>query len=161
MSIIINEEKNIFTLQTKSTSYQMKVDSYGLLLHTYYGKKIPVADMSYNFEKDYYLSFSPYDAISQPWHPHSVDMLPQEISTYGNGDFRESAINIRQADGSLGVELRYDSFKVEDKKYTLSGLPSFYGDNAQTLVITLKDKIYDGKWTTPRQYYEDGSNADW
>ena len=25
----------------------------------------------------------------------------------------------------------------------------------------LKDKIYDGKWTTPRQYYEDGSNADW
>ena len=25
----------------------------------------------------------------------------------------------------------------------------------------LMDKIYDGKWTTPRQYYEDGSNADW
>ena len=25
----------------------------------------------------------------------------------------------------------------------------------------IKDKIYDGKWTTPRQYYEDGSNADW
>ncbi len=25
----------------------------------------------------------------------------------------------------------------------------------------LKDKIYDGKWTTPRQYFEDGSNADW
>lgn len=25
----------------------------------------------------------------------------------------------------------------------------------------LKDKIYDGKWTTPRQYYEDGSIAEW
>lgn len=25
----------------------------------------------------------------------------------------------------------------------------------------LQDKIYDGKWTTPRLYYEDGSNADW
>ena len=25
----------------------------------------------------------------------------------------------------------------------------------------LKDKLYDGKWTTPRQYYEDGSVADW
>ena len=25
----------------------------------------------------------------------------------------------------------------------------------------LKEKIYDGKWTTPRQYYEDGSIADW
>lgn len=25
----------------------------------------------------------------------------------------------------------------------------------------LKDKIYDGKWTTPRLYFEDGSNAEW
>ena len=25
----------------------------------------------------------------------------------------------------------------------------------------LKDKAYDGKWTTPRQYFEDGSVADW
>ena len=25
----------------------------------------------------------------------------------------------------------------------------------------IKEKIYDGKWTTPRQYFEDGSVADW
>ena len=25
----------------------------------------------------------------------------------------------------------------------------------------LKDKIYDGNWSTPRIYHEDGSNADW
>jgi len=25
----------------------------------------------------------------------------------------------------------------------------------------LQDKIYDGKWTTPRLYHEDGSVADW
>ena len=25
----------------------------------------------------------------------------------------------------------------------------------------LREKLYDGKWTTPRQYFEDGSNADW
>ncbi len=143
MPIILNEENKIFTLQTKSTSYQMKVDSYGLLLHTYYGKKIPAYDMSYNFENSYYLSFSPYDAIAKPWNPHSVDILPQEISTYGNGDFRESAINVRQADGSLGLELRYDSYKIEKGKYSLQGLPAFYGDDAETLIITLKDKVYD------------------
>ncbi len=142
MSIIINEEKNLFTLQTNSTSYQMKVDDYGLLLHTYYGKKIPDFDMSYNLN-DYYLSFSPYDAIGEGWKPHSVDILPQEISTFGNGDFRESAINLRQADGSLGLELRYHSFKTEKGKYSLEGLPAFYGDNAETLIITLKDKVYD------------------
>jgi alpha-galactosidase len=114
MSIIINEEKNLFTLQTKSTSYQMKVDSYGLLLHTYYGKKIPVCDMSYNIENGYYLSFSPYDAIGEPWSPHSVDILPQEIATYGNGDFRDSAINLRQADGSLGLEFGYVCLRLLD-----------------------------------------------
>lgn len=143
MPIIINEENKIFTLQTKSTSYQMKVDYYGLLIHTYYGKKIPVADMSYNIENGYYLSFSPYDAIAMPWNPHSVDILPQEISTFGNGDFRDSAINLRQADGSLGLELRYDSYKIEKGKYSLKGLPSFYGEDAETLIVTLKDKIYD------------------
>ena len=25
----------------------------------------------------------------------------------------------------------------------------------------LADKIYDGKWTTPLQFFEDGSVADW
>lgn len=142
MSIIINEEKNLFTLQTQSSCYQMKVDDLGLLLHTYYGKKIPVTDMSYNLD-GYYLSFSPYDYMGTGWKPHSVDLLPQEISTFGNGDFRESAINLRQADGTLGFELRFDSYKTEKGKYSLEGLPSFYGDNAETLIITLKDKVYD------------------
>ena len=142
MSIIVNKEKRLFTLQTESTSYQMKVDEYGLLLHTYYGKRIPVTDMSYNLS-DYYFSFSPYDAIGEGWKPHSVDILPQEISTFGNGDFRDSAINLRQADGSLGLELRYHSYKIENGKYSLEGLPAFYGDDAKTLVVTLKDKVYD------------------
>ncbi len=148
MAILINEEKKIFTLQTKGSTYQMKVDSLGLLLHTYYGKKLPDSlqtDMSYNMEK-WYLSFSPYDHIDKEngrWHPHSVDILPQEISTFGNGDFRDSAINLRQADGALGLELRYHSYKIEDKKYSLEGLPAFYGDDAKTLVVTLKDKAYD------------------
>ena len=140
MSISVNEK--LFTLQTQSTSYQMKVDDLGLLLHTYYGKKIPVYDMSYALD-DYYLSFSPYDGFTKEGRCHSVDILPQEISTFGNGDFRESAINLRQADGSLGLELRFDSFEIQKGKYRLEGLPSFYGDNAETLIVTLKDKAYD------------------
>ena len=37
MAIIIKD--NVFTLQTKNSTYQMKADSKGVLLHTYYGKK--------------------------------------------------------------------------------------------------------------------------
>lgn len=143
MPIFIDDKEKIFTLQTANSSYQMKVSEYGLLLHTYYGKTIPIEDMSYTFTGDC-LSFSPYDAMPQDrWDPHSVDILPQEISTFGNGDFRESALNVRQADGSLGLELRYHSYSFESGKYSLEGLPAFYGDKAQTLIITLKDKIYD------------------
>ena len=142
MSIVINNEEKIFTLQTKSTSYQMKVDELGLLLHTYYGKRIPEVDMSYNLDA-YYLSFSPYDGGTSTGGCHSVDILPQEISTFGNGDFRDSAINLRQADGSMGLELRYHSHKLEKGKYKLEGLPSFYGDDAETLIVTLKDKVYN------------------
>ena len=142
MPIIIDDQNKIFTLQTKSSAYQMKVNELGLLMHTYYGKKIPVMDMSYNMD-DMYLSFSPYDGFMDNGRPHSVDMLPQEISTFGNGDFRESAINLRQADGSMGLELRFDSYNFEKGKYTLEGLPAFYGKEAKTLVVTLKDKIYD------------------
>ena len=39
MAVYVNEKQRTFTLQTKNTTYQMKVDAYGMLLHTYYGEK--------------------------------------------------------------------------------------------------------------------------
>ena len=45
MAIII--KNNVFTLQTKNSTYQMKADSKGILLHTYYGRKTDETDYSY------------------------------------------------------------------------------------------------------------------
>ena len=39
MAVIYNQEKRIFSLQTKNTTYQMKADQLGYLLHLYYGKE--------------------------------------------------------------------------------------------------------------------------
>ena len=39
MAILFNELDNTFTLHTKNTTYQMKVDQYGVLLHLYYGAR--------------------------------------------------------------------------------------------------------------------------
>ena len=33
MSITYNQENHIFTLNTKHSTYQMKVDNFGILLH--------------------------------------------------------------------------------------------------------------------------------
>ena len=45
MAIII--EDSVFTLQTKNSTYQMKADDKGILLHTYYGKRTDATDYSY------------------------------------------------------------------------------------------------------------------
>lgn len=37
--ILADLEKKLFTLHTKNITYQMKVDEYGFLHHTYYGAK--------------------------------------------------------------------------------------------------------------------------
>lgn len=142
MAIIIDEQKKLFTLQTKSSTYQMKADKYGTLLHTYYGAKITPFDMSYLIVNgDHGFSGNPYRAGNE--RTYSPDTLPQEYSCYGSGDFRPSALKIRRADGSASTELVYDSYQTEDGKYSLEGLPALYlneGEQAQTLIITLKDE---------------------
>ena len=49
-NIIVNKEQMTFTLNTNNSSYQMKVDKYKRLLHTWYGGKISGADYSYLIE---------------------------------------------------------------------------------------------------------------
>ena len=49
MAVYADEKQRTFTLQTKNTTYQMKVDAYGMLLHTYYGEKTDNSDLSYRF----------------------------------------------------------------------------------------------------------------
>ena len=39
MAILFDKNKNIFTLHTDNTTYQMQVDKYGFLLHLYYGRR--------------------------------------------------------------------------------------------------------------------------
>ena len=52
MAVYADEKQRTFTLQTKNTTYQMKVDAYGMLLHTYYGEKTDNSDLSYRIPPD-------------------------------------------------------------------------------------------------------------
>ncbi len=143
--IITDKENRIFTLHTKNTTYQMKVDDYGFLLHTYYGARLCDADMSKYIQ---YLvrSFSgyPYDVKSNPvYYAYSLDTLPQEYSTFGSGDYRSSALHLVNTDGSSDCDLRYKDFEIINGKPGIKGLPATYGngDEAQTLRVTLRDDI--------------------
>lgn len=139
MAIVYEKESNVFTINTKSSTYQMKVDTYGVLLHLYYGAGI-------SGRADYLLSYSdrgfsgsPYDAGND--RTYSLDALPQEYPCTGTGDYRNSALIVRNGDGSYGCDLRYVSYKIKKGKYGLRGLPAVYAQeqSAETLEILLED----------------------
>ena len=52
MAIIFNETAKTYTIETKNTTYQMKINPFGVLLHTYYGRKIENDDLSYTAFND-------------------------------------------------------------------------------------------------------------
>ena len=143
MAIIFDENNRLITLNTKNSTYQMKIDEYGFLLHLYYGKRTN-GNMDYilvNLDRGF--SGNPYDAGDN--RKYSLDALLQEFPCRGAGDFRSPVFEVRYEDGSFGCDLRYESHIIKDGKYGLSGLPAVYEnsdmDKAQTLEITLSDKV--------------------
>lgn len=141
MGIYYQQENRIFTLHTAHTTYQMKVDAFGFLLHMYYGGKIS-GNMDYLLT--YYdrgFSGNPSDVGAD--RTYSLDVLPQEYPVMGTGDYRNSALIIRNGDESECCDLRYKSHRIYKGKYGLKGLPAVYAseDEAQTLEILLEDSV--------------------
>lgn len=136
--IVHDKSKNIFTLHTNATTYQMKVDDYGVLLHTYYGGRIADADLSYLI-RSADRGFSPNPGEAGHCRTYSLDTLPQEYSTCGAGDFRLPSLELEASDGSHMADLRYTGYEIRTGKYALEGLPAFHGEGGETLVIFLKD----------------------
>ncbi|RDU22669.1 alpha-galactosidase [Anaerosacchariphilus polymeriproducens] len=120
--------------------YQMCVDKLGYLLHLYYGSTIENEDLDYLIRYiDRACSGQPYDALDD--RTYSLDILPQEYSTFGSGDYRTSSILVENSDGSQTVDLRFKEFTIYEGKYKLQGLPSVYAkEEADTLEIILEDK---------------------
>ena len=139
MSIVYNAQEKNFTLHTNNTTYQMKVDSYGYLLHLYYGAKTE-GNMDYLLTYvDRGFSGNPYEAGHE--RTHSLDVLPQEYPTFGTGEYRSPALVVKNADGSYACDLRYFSHEIRKGKYNIPGLPAVYADeaDAETLEVIMRD----------------------
>ncbi len=142
MAIYFNESTRQFILRTDSSSYQMQIGKFGYLFHLYYGKRVEEMDLSYLLrEVGRAFSGNPYEAGMD--RNFSLDVLPQEYSTFGNGDYRTSALMVKNVDGSMETDLRYQSHRIYKGKEKLKGLPATYGEETEveTLVITLEDKV--------------------
>ncbi|WP_156020855.1 alpha-galactosidase [Streptococcus ruminantium] len=135
------ESTSLFHLQSVDFSYVLQVLENGLLVHRYFGKKVN------HFSRDNKITyldraFSP-NPISKD-RTFSLDTLPLEYSSNGLGDFRTSAIELRNEKGT-SLDLRYKDHRIFVGKKDLVGLPASFGgeEEVETLEIDLYDELID------------------
>ena len=111
MSIVYNESCRTITLQTRNTTYQMKIGNLDYLLHLYYGSSLPDGDLSYLLRQyDRGFSGNPYE--SRNARKFSLDAHPQEYSSQQQGDFRIGSLEVVNADGSYAFGGKVEDWKI-------------------------------------------------
>ena len=144
MSIIFNEQDKSFTLTNGRIQYVMQLFLEGYLGHIYFGKALK----SFNIKRAFYQTEregAPNPAKHADARIFSLDVLPQEYSVYGSGDFRIPALEATLANGTTTLDLRYHSHEIFSGKKDLANLPSSYANNddATTLEITMREVAGD------------------
>ena len=143
---MITKDDNYFILNTKNTTYAMRVLPTGHLEHLYYGRKIKInkdtieaivekrafADGNTNYYDNEHKNIS-------------LENIKLELSSYGKGDIRESSIDIVFADGSFTTDFIFHDYKINQQKTEIDDLPTAYDEDniGMELKITLKEKYHD------------------
>ena len=156
MPIIYDIEHRTFKLDTSDSSYIIKIYEENYILNLYYGPKIPdtyVPDRECVWPN---ASFSPANPVIGE-HGFSPDTAPMEYGTFGAGDFRISALSVKNENGDNVTDIRYTGHKIYGGKPGIPGLPSTYsvdGDGAESLEIYAEDIVTGLKITLYYSVFE-------
>lgn len=156
MPISFDQEHRVFKLDTGLFTYAFMVYRENYLVHLYCGAKIPDTDLSYLMYRGHFSSLSPYNPkVDDPYF--SPDVVPMEYPTNGAGDFRISALSVRNANGDAVTDVRYVSHKIYEGKPALAGLPATFDrdSKAQTLEVETLDAVTGVKTTLLYTVFED------
>ena len=137
MSIRYNEEKQTFTLETKNSAYVVGIAHGKYPVHLYYGRK----KREYPEYRPALKSFQPYSNESGTLF--SYDATSVECPFFGSGDFRCTALRVRNADGNSVTNFFYEGFRIFDGRREIPGLPFAEGE-CETLELTLRDTEVTG-----------------
>jgi alpha-galactosidase len=153
MSILFDQEHNVFSLETPDSSYIIAVAD-GFIGHAYYGKKISGSDAGYLLrtnEPPFVPSGNNRERIS------FYDTFPCEYPCGGTGDFRESALDVRTLKGHNAVCLRYVGYKITEGAAKLEELPAVTGapSDCSTLELLCRDDVTGLEVTLLYTVYED------
>ena len=143
MGIYFDSEKKMFKLDTADSSYVIGIYEENYLLCHYYGKKIPDMNFKGFCKRNPSASFSPVNPVIGE-HGFSPDTAPIEYGCNGAGDFRISALSIRNANGDTVTDIRYLDHRIYKGKNDIPNMPSTYVNcdcEAETLEIDAIDKV--------------------
>ncbi len=131
MPIQYSEELRLFRLATPNTAYFFHINEGGFLIHDYYGELLPMCDLRSASTRIGKASFSPRsaDLTTVP------ETAPQEYSCNGTGDYRISALQIRESRGNAATDIRYISHKIYPGKPAIQGQPATYGTDEETTTL--------------------------
>ena len=143
MPIIYDSKNKTFKLDTATSSYIIKIYDENYILNLYYGAKIPDTYVPHRECVSPNASFSPANPVIGEY-VFSPDTAPMEYGTNGAGDFRISALAVRNSNGDSVTDIRYTGHKIYKGKPEIPGQPSTYAnseDEAETLELYAEDAV--------------------
>lgn len=131
---VISVEGKAFYLHGADCTYSFYVSEAGDLIHTHFGGSHHSANPPVPQIFDGGWIYGP---------PEYAGKAQREFPDLGNGDFRQPAIRVRHAEGTVVTAFRYSSHRIVEGKPGLDGLPATFGNAADvsTLLIEMVDDI--------------------
>lgn len=144
MPIKYDRSKNVLHLYNKEISYLIHISNDKGLIHLYFGKYLKDFDVSSMLiNTHYYCSFL-IDEVEnfKDINSYNFESSSMEFPGFGNGDYRPSAIKIKNINGDSTTHFEYVSHKIYKGKEKIEGLPALYGteEDFTSLCIKVKDK---------------------
>jgi alpha-galactosidase len=146
MHITFHESTKTFHLYNDDISYIMTIMRNGHLGQLYFGERIrDKEDFSYLLET---CERPMTSYIYENDRTFSLEHIRQEYPVFGTTDYRQSAVEIQQENGSRICDFQYLGHTLSEGKPLLPGLPATYTEHeeeALTLTVTLKDAVTNVK----------------
>jgi len=148
MGIKFDEANRLFFIETAHTSMCLAVvDEEGFLCNVYYGKKTCEDDLTYLLRTKVYPFLPSHNSRDRGGF---LDMARMEFPSSGVGDYRKSAVCLRDESGHDASQFTYVSYRIfygKEELHASAGdgsqvrLPATFGENSQTLEIELEEKV--------------------
>lgn len=140
---MITHSQNVFCLSADCISYIFQIEETGHLEHLHYGAKLCLKSDGPSALAQRHSSLPSATIAYSPAAPNlSLELLRQEISTLGKGDFGDPFIDLEFSDGCRTCDFVFDSYEILKEKPPIDGLPSALPPRQSkdsTLLIRLKE----------------------